>query len=1110
MFNLKKPKPSRSVDATIAVHAKRKTTTTKSTGSDAVFESLSALMPTSQQGMTMGSVPVMLDLSPLLSGFMYHREEKSLVDVYKDIYLYDAVAGTAVDLLSFLPFSEFTLRGLTDSQQRPFLESLERLNIYTLLPEVSVDYLAFGNFIGSLIFNQEKKIFIDIIPQDFKNCTITRLPFYGVDPIINVTLPGETVSILTSSNQRVQQIVKNYGQGLIDKLVKGKLELDPLSTIYLPRRTMSNAEGISYYRRILPLYFLEKNIFRGTLVESIKRQRAILHITAGDLDWEPSSEDLQYISELFINADNDPLGAIIATRNGISTNDVRCIAGSSLINTDRGLIKIQDMVAHDPEQMVEGTRVKLKDVNVRNHTGQYVPAKFWWYQGRKPTFSLVLDDGTELETTAEHKFLTLGEDMRGEFTKLKDLKPGMFLLKPVDVEVRTALYKLNLECPKIYQNQGLKVPEYMNPKLAYCLALIISEGNITPSRVDVVNSDKKIIDKLVKFMGEIFGIIPKEHYIHRYADEPEINTLKGKDVSFTKHTWRVLFNSRPLVEILRQLGLKPSCELRTNLSPSHHKTVPDCIMQADHRSQLAFISGYLDGDGSKYAKNKGHELRWRSNSKQIMRSIHAMLSDLGYLSVLRLNNAQSGVCSEVYMSWGQASGLIPNLIYSCKFKGKKNVNGKRSRKLGIPSHYIIRLLLSREIKGSRVRETHRGKSTLSFYNDDGVIVQVDGNWRRHFKHQIHVSNLKYTDYRTNFLYDAYEAGKLNGALEIIKQVSEKAYKSLMFLFKHKTKFCEIVKITEGPVQHVYDLTMSKNVPPVFTAQGICFKNSGGDFWNIDTIWGSTTPMKLKALNISEDFVNGSASVATMEASMSGFVEQLRSYRAMITRKLFYNKIFPLISLTNELYIDDNARRRADELKAKSGRNSDLSTLLYQVQDTSSLLIPEIDWDKNLKPEGDSGYIDILKTMTDAGVPVPIRALAAAGGIKLDRVLKQSEDDLALRKRLADYQAKIAESNPKKEGEGYEGYSSMMTAMFQQLRPEDQQQVLKDLAGQSRSSVLREQARPSLLDRKFNPEITTTSKTGKIKSVYNQRFANERANLKILKALRSVHQQHPKL
>lgn len=288
------------------------------------FLTKSTMVPTGQRGMGQSDQIMGMDTGPLLEGFLHNREEKHLVDIYKDIYYYDPICGSVCDLLSTLPFSEFTLGGLKDDKMKvPFLESKERLNLRTLFSELSVDYLVTGTFIGSMIFDRERNIFVDLIPQDFKQSTIEALPFYGFDPIITVDFPKEVIKLFNSNHPRIQAAISSYGKDVVDKIKTGKLELDPVSTIYLPRKTMTGTEGISFLRRVLPIYFLEKNIFRGTLMESIKRQRAIMHITAGDQDWEPTEEDLQYITELFMSADADPLGAIVATRNGIQPNEVR-------------------------------------------------------------------------------------------------------------------------------------------------------------------------------------------------------------------------------------------------------------------------------------------------------------------------------------------------------------------------------------------------------------------------------------------------------------------------------------------------------------------------------------------------------------------------------------------------------------------------------------------------------------------------------------------------------------------------------------------------------------------------------------------------------------------
>jgi hypothetical protein len=47
-------------------------------------------------------------------------------------------------------------------------------------------------------------------------------------------------------------------------------------------------------------------------------KRSILHITAGEEDWQPSAEELTAITEMFMAASVDPLGAVITTRTGIA------------------------------------------------------------------------------------------------------------------------------------------------------------------------------------------------------------------------------------------------------------------------------------------------------------------------------------------------------------------------------------------------------------------------------------------------------------------------------------------------------------------------------------------------------------------------------------------------------------------------------------------------------------------------------------------------------------------------------------------------------------------------------------------------------------------------
>jgi hypothetical protein len=277
---------------------------------------------------SMSNNVINIDLFPLLKGVVPDGYENFplLNNLYRDIYYYDSVAGAAADLMSFMPFSDMTLGGVEAQDKdklKKFYESMDRINVRRLLPELSIDYLVLGTFIGSLVFNKERGIFTDVIPQDIDHCTISPLPFYSQDPIIKVNIAKETISALSGNSKRVERIKKKMGKDVIDKLLSGSFELDNLTTLYVPRKTLSSREGISYFKRILPIYLLEKNLFRGTIIESAKRQRSIMHITAGSSDWEPTINDLQFLTELFMNADADPIGAMVATRSDVNVNDIR-------------------------------------------------------------------------------------------------------------------------------------------------------------------------------------------------------------------------------------------------------------------------------------------------------------------------------------------------------------------------------------------------------------------------------------------------------------------------------------------------------------------------------------------------------------------------------------------------------------------------------------------------------------------------------------------------------------------------------------------------------------------------------------------------------------------
>lgn len=281
---------------------------------------------------TISGNAITIDVDPMLTG-MTPANETVLHRVFRDIYYNDAIGGSAVDLITLVAFGEFSLGGLSHTHAKTsekvreaFHENMERLSIRTFVPEAAVDYLVLGEHCSSLLYNREHKTFTDVFPHAPEDLTVKMLPFYSQEPLINVKFPEDVRSLFGNvKSPRIQRLMNKLGPQVVEQIKAGSLELDPLSTIYVPRKTFTKSDrGTSYFRRLLPIYLIEKNLFRGTLVESARRQRGILHLSLGDGDtWIPTVQDMEFMTELFMNADSDPIGAIIATRMGVQVDELR-------------------------------------------------------------------------------------------------------------------------------------------------------------------------------------------------------------------------------------------------------------------------------------------------------------------------------------------------------------------------------------------------------------------------------------------------------------------------------------------------------------------------------------------------------------------------------------------------------------------------------------------------------------------------------------------------------------------------------------------------------------------------------------------------------------------
>lgn len=291
--------------------------------------------------------------------------EHALRNLYRDIYWHDPIAGSTVDLLSNLPFDSFSLVGVSDPKiLETYLKCVENLKVNSLMIGISVDYLVLGAHVSSLIYNSQKRIYDDVMPLVLDNCKLTQIPIHGVDPVIDYVFPKDTLPLLQSKDPRIIQHLKKLPLSIRQGMQKGTASLDPTSTLYLHRRCFStHVLGVSLYRKLLPIYLLEKSMLKGTIEAASRRQRGVLHLS--------------------------------------------CLTGNTLVSTEFGLQRIDSLVPHNTKQKPFSVPISIK---IKGEKGNFYFTKYWHYRGKKDTVEVSTSTGIKITCTPDHKFLVFSNN----------------------------------------------------------------------------------------------------------------------------------------------------------------------------------------------------------------------------------------------------------------------------------------------------------------------------------------------------------------------------------------------------------------------------------------------------------------------------------------------------------------------------------------------------------------------------------------------------------------------------------------------------------------------------------------------------------------------------
>ena len=355
-----------------------------------------------------------------------------------------------------------------------------------------------------------------------------------------------------------------------------------------------------------------------------------------------------------------------------------CIDGDALVNTTKGLVPIK--------QDLSGMKVWVKNEahDILRHSET----------GRKPVQKTILEDGYSVTTTLDHKLKVLTPDLEEVWKEAQDLKIGDYVAvnlgaefpeelklsyepdRPIHRQLETCRRMAELKtftAAQAAETTGLKgiyalthrlikrgmlektyvkghgrnagcvyevtdkfdldlitaeykdhayknrdtctFPTTMTPELGYLLGYYVAEGSYAKGAVEFSfsNTDEAVIQHFISCFEAVFGFTPRVSSFEYEAENHKIG-------------YNVAVAYKVVKKFLRYLGMEPSV--------ARTKAVPWSILQAPKDVVLAFLSAYIEGDGSISDKY----VTMVSTSRKLIQQLQLLFLRLGLVSTTRRQN----------------------------------------------------------------------------------------------------------------------------------------------------------------------------------------------------------------------------------------------------------------------------------------------------------------------------------------------------------------------------------------------------------------------------------------------------------------------------------------
>jgi len=448
----------------------------------------------------------------------------------------------------------------------------------------------------------------------------------------------------------------------------------------------------------------------------------------------------------------------------------KCIRGNSIINTNLGFLRLDELVKDDGQ-------VKVPAFLIDSHKGPREVSHTYKTQVQQ-TIRVCTKNGIEIEGTPEHPLLVITPDLRYVWRRLDSMQPGDFIVsttaknKPMFGELTTTL------------------------EVATILGYMVANGHrtsLSSSDPKVINRFKKCAESLRLEVSKHDGKIPNWN-LTRGNEETAASVLRNWDYTATK---------------------------------ASEKVIPPTIRMASKEVIHEFLEAYFEcdsgingRDGTKY----GADIDLISASKELIDQLQVLL-----LHIYGILGRQQTVVRDT--NKGLTTYYILNLcgydakLFSGTFKRAK-INkykdrfkdvqpGHRSDRRNVP---YVREYLWNVWENARAVDTD-GKRLRRLVSEDGKLL-LNSNRPACFS-GVKLANGRAALHCPEFLI--YE-DDIDSWLPTLRAINSEAFRRVTNLLEMSAHYEEVASVEViSKEQYVYDVTVPNG--HAFTANGLASHNT---------------------------------------------------------------------------------------------------------------------------------------------------------------------------------------------------------------------------------------------------------------------------------------------